>query len=313
MRVALLFIDGVGIGARDASTNPLARGDYLLSRFTGEEAAPVPHGGRFAPLDATFGVQGRPQSASNQTALLTGLPAPALRGEHTMGYPDEGLRQLLLEHSIVRRLLARGRTAAFANGYPAGFLDHVGLERMPSAHSDLPPGPLPSSRRLGASAGPLAFAAAGVPIRTFDDVRRGRGLTHDIDGRLAARRFKGLPQRTAAEAAGVFWGLSRDFTHFEHYLADEAGHHKDAAGAEQALATFDAFAREVISQRPQDAQVLITSDHGNVEDLSTRSHTTNQVPLLAFGPAAAALDGVRTLADVGRLVLRLLGAEEPAA
>ncbi|MDO9170716.1 MAG: hypothetical protein Q7W29_02680, partial [bacterium] len=35
--------------------------------------------------------------------------------------------------------------------------------------------------------------------------------------------------------------------------------------------------------------VLLTSDHGNLEDLSTRSHTRNPVPLLAWGPGAATL------------------------
>ena len=104
----------------------------------------------------------------------------------------------------------------------------------------------------------------------------------------------------------MFWALSRDFTHFEHYLADEAGHHRDAASAEAAISTFDAFARAVIDQRPADAQVLVTSDHGNVEDLSTRSHTRNFVPLLGFGPASDAIAEVNSLAEVGQLVLRLL-------
>lgn len=305
MRVALLFIDGVGIGARDPARNPLARGEYLISHFDDGTGTALPHGGRFKAVDPTFGVEGRPQSASNQTSLLTGQPAPKLLGQHLMGYPDEDLRAIITEHSIVKTLIARGRTAAFANAYPAGFLDHVQLERMPSATSDLP-GPLPSSRRIGASAGPLAFAAGGVPIRTFDDVRRGKGLTHDIDGRLAQQRFKDLPLRTPNEAAAVFWALSRDFTHFEHYLADEAGHHRDAASAEAAISTFDAFARAVIDQRPADAQVLVTSDHGNVEDLSTRSHTRNFVPLLGFGPASDAIAEVNSLAEVGQLVLRLL-------
>jgi hypothetical protein len=306
LRVALLFIDGVGIGARDASKNPLAKKDYLVSHFADGTGTALPHGGRFKAIDPTFGVDGRPQSASNQTSILTGQPAPKLRGEHLMGYPDEGLRTLIAEHSIVKALVAKGRTAAFANAYPAGFLDHVQLERMPSATSDLPGGPLPNSRRIGASAGPLAFAAAGVPIRTFDDVRRGKGLTHDIDGRLAARRFKDLPERTAAEAAKVFWDLSRDFTHFEHYLADEAGHARSETEATAALETFDAFARAVVEAKPADALVLVTSDHGNVEDLSIRSHTRNPVPLLAFGEAAHEIDGVATVADVGRLIVRLL-------
>lgn len=307
VRVALLFIDGVGIGRNDPAVNPLAGTDWLLAQFQDGTGTPLPADGALVHADPTFGVEGRPQSASNQTALLTGQPAPRLRGEHVMGYPDEPLRALLQEHSIVRRMLARGRTAAFANGYPAGFLDLVGLERRPAENMDLPPN-LPPSRLMGASAGPLAFAAAGVPIRTFDDVRRGRGLTHDIDGRLAARRFKDLPVRTMAEAAAVLWGLDKDFVHFEHYLADEAGHARDRVHAVEALHAFERFLREVLAQRPSDAQVLVVSDHGNVEDLSVRTHTLNRVPVLSFGPAKDRLAAVRTLADVGPHVLELLEA-----
>ena len=43
MRVALLFIDGVGIGPRTPDTNPLARGDFLVSRFD-DDAPSLPVG-----------------------------------------------------------------------------------------------------------------------------------------------------------------------------------------------------------------------------------------------------------------------------
>ena len=73
-----------------------------------------------------------------------------------------------------------------------------------------------------------------------------------------------------------------------------------------ALTTFDLFARAVIALRPADAQVFICSDHGNVEDLSTRSHTLRPVPVLAFGPCDCSQ--IRSVADVGVQALRLLGA-----
>lgn len=100
-----------------------------------------------------------------------------------------------------------------------------------------------------------------------------------------------------------------DFTFFEHYLADEAGHARDFAAARKALDTFDAFARALLETRPAEARVLVCSDHGNVEDLSTRSHTLNPVPVLYFGPPAPELEALATVADVGRTVLRWLNAE----
>lgn len=306
MRVALLFIDGVGVGARDDAVNPLARGEFLLSQFDDGTGTALPDGGRRVDLDTTFGVEGRPQSATNQTAIFTARPAPRLLGRHVLGYPNAALRALLAEASIVRRLTNAGRTATFANAYPAAWLDVLGVPRRPSPTADVHV-PERYRRRGKASASTLAMAAGQVPLRTFDDARRGEGLTHDVDGRRARERGFDVPVRTAAQAAAVFWGLAQDFTLFEHYLADEAGHAQDAAAAVDALSTFDAFAREVIAARPADAQVLIVSDHGNVEDLSTRSHTRRKVALLSFGPEPGT--GAATVADVGRLVLERLGAE----
>src|SRR5512143_254076 len=46
MPVLFVFVDGVGAGARDPAVNPLARADFLLSRFGDGTGAPLPRGGR---------------------------------------------------------------------------------------------------------------------------------------------------------------------------------------------------------------------------------------------------------------------------
>lgn len=301
MRVALLFTDGVGVGPRRAS-NPLTRGEFLLSQFDDGTGTPLPSGGARHDVDTTFGVEGRPQSATNQTAIFTGLAAPRLVGSHLLGYPNAPLKALLDEHSIVRKVTRAARTATFANAYPPSYLDALGLARTPGNSVDLaiPPKYL---RRIKPSASTLAMSAGGVPLRTFDDARRDRGITHDIDG-VRARQRVDVPERTSQQAANIFWSLAADFTLFEHYLADEAGHAQDEAAAVTAISTFDAFAREVIAQRPPDAHVLICSDHGNVEDLTTRGHTTHPVAVLSFGPGR--ISALENVADVGRAVLSLL-------
>jgi 2,3-bisphosphoglycerate-independent phosphoglycerate mutase len=315
MRVVLLFIDGVGIGRADPAHNPLARAPYLLSRFDDGTAAPLPEGGHAVGIDATFGVPGRPQSASNQTAILTGLPAPRMTGRHVLGFPDAPLRKLLLRHSIVRQMVDAGRTATFANAYPAGYLDALGLPRRAAKAPEVVIAPR-ALRRLRPSATTLSMAAAAVPLRTLDDARCGQALTNDIDGRRACARGFPVPARTASEAAHILWSLTEQaqFVLFEHYLADEAGHAQDPLAAEAALSTFDAFARQVVVNRPPDAHVLLCSDHGNVEDLSTRSHTLNRVPVLYFGPTPkAVLPHLVAFVDVGRVTLKLLGVEPSSA
>lgn len=313
VRVALLFIDGVGIGRKEPAENPLAQGDFLLSRFQEDPGAPLPHGGRCIPVDTTFGVPGRPQSASNQTAILTGDPAPALIGGHVLGYPNAPLRELLAQRSLVRRLVAAGHSATFANSYPVPYLDALQLRRRASQAPSEPLILRPAAqRRLKPSASTLAFAAGEVPLRTLEDAWAGEGLTHDVTGECGNARGFPIPRRSPEEAADVFWRVASeaDFTLFEHYLADEAGHARDFAAALSALGTFDAFVRAVLERRPPDARVLVCSDHGNVEDLTTRSHTTNPVPVLYFGPPAPEVESLATVADVGRTVLRWLDVEQ---
>lgn len=306
MRVAILFTDGVGVGPRDASTNPLTRADYLLSQFNDGSGTTLPFDGTRHDVDTTFGVPGRPQSASNQTAIFTGHPAPLMIGRHVLGYPNAALREILSAHSIVRELRASGRTATFANSYPVAYLDALGLKHREGAADGvvIPPRFV---KKMRPSASTLAMAAADVELRTLDDARNERGLTHDIDGSTANRRRLAVPAREPKRAAEIFWNIAADFTLFEHYLADEAGHAQDFTAATQAISTFDTFAREVIAQRPTDAHVLICSDHGNVEDLSTRSHTLNRVGVLSFG--SGTLPTMETVADVGRAALMLLGVQ----
>jgi hypothetical protein len=112
MRVALLFIDGVGVGIRNPDFNPLARGEWLLSQFADGSGTALP-GGTRTLLETTFGVPGRPQSATNQTAILTGEPAPRLIGKHVLGYPDAALRP---HHRHAHRVLGRARREARRQG-----------------------------------------------------------------------------------------------------------------------------------------------------------------------------------------------------
>ncbi len=55
-----------------------------------------------------------------------------------------------------------------------------------------------------------------------------------------------------------------------------------------------------------DRLLVVTSDHGNLEDLSTKSHTRNPVPLLAVGPGADAFAGAASLTDVTPAVVEVV-------
>ena len=121
----LVLLDGVGAGRRDAGVNPLARpGVRFLANFEDDAPGkPLPRGGRFVPLDACLGVDGLPQSATGQTALLTGVNAAAEIGRHLPGFPNAALRKILRERSILRHAASRGRRAAFINAFRPRFFE----------------------------------------------------------------------------------------------------------------------------------------------------------------------------------------------
>ncbi len=100
----------------------------------------------------------------------------------------------------------------------------------------------------------------------------------------------------AAAAGGYLGAISRgyDFAFFEYWLTDYAGHGQDMERAVRLLEEFDVVLGGLLDGWREGDLLLVTSDHGNMEDLSTRRHTGNPVPLLLVGSA----DDRRVFADV---------------
>jgi hypothetical protein len=298
MRVLLIFVDGLGIGKRE-SANPL----HLL----GEDASPLavfrdeeprlPFGGVLARTDPRLGVEGRPQSASGQTTILTGVNAPAALGYHKQGFPNEALRDIISENSIFLRLERAGvRPNLFANAYAGRFFE---------------------TRPRWVSATTVAVESAGLAFRTADDLRAGRAVFHDFTNASTAERGEyDVPLRTPEEAARILATLASEhrFTLYEHFLTDRAGHAQDMEAALTVLSNLARFVRAVLAETDLGStNVILTSDHGNVEDLSARNHTLNDVPTLAWGPSREQVAAsVRTLADITPAILGILTAKGAA-
>jgi len=305
--VLFVFVDGVGAGERDPDRNPLARGDFLLSRFADGSGAPLPAGARAVLADARLGVPGRPQSATGQTTLLTGENAPARLGKHLLGFPNAALRALLTERSLFRKLAGAGRRAVFANAYPVAYLRALGHAAEGEAEFTVPP------KRARAAASTLAFAAGSERFLTWRDAKEGRALTHDVTGARARGFGADLPLRTPEAAAEILLEHTRaaDLVLFEFFETDEAGHARSMDAALDALGRLDRLLRAAAAGLAPDDTLVVASDHGNLEDLSTRNHTLAPVPVLAFGAGAGAVERVRDLTHLAPLLLELAGAGLP--
>jgi len=291
--VLLLFLDGVGIGGDDPHVNPFltARLPVLRSLLGG--AVPtlrtpvLEHGAaRTAPLDATLGVEGVPQSGTGQAALLTGTNAPREYGRHFGPWTPSALRPLVERANLLASVQNQGRTAAFANAYPAAWPQRRAARR--------------------AAAAPLAAHSAGTMVRHEDALRAGEAVASEIvNDRWIEHLDAGLP-RVTEEAAGA--NLARiaataQLTLFAHYDTDTAGHTQSPVRARSALERVDRFLGGLLEHLDGDTTLVIASDHGNVEDVGA-GHTLNPALGLAVGPGAGAILGdARDLTRVAPAIL----------
>ena len=141
-----------------------------------------------------------------------------------------------------------------------------------------------------------------------------RVATYDLAPEMSA---PGSPRRSAARSRPD----SHDFILCNYANADMVGHTGVLPAVIKRGGDGGRLPRRGcwrVRNRPA-ASVLITADHGNCEMMIDpitggvhTAHTTNPVPLVAFGTRAQALRGGGSLRDVAPTVLRLLGIEPPA-
>jgi 2,3-bisphosphoglycerate-independent phosphoglycerate mutase len=295
-----MFLDGVGLGQADPEINPLvrARMPNMTDLLAGRQL--VMNGGgvetplaTLIPTDALLGVDGTPQSATGQTTLLTGVNAARELGYHWGPHPNEPLRQIISRASIFRSLAEGSRLGAFANAYPQRYFDEV--ERG----------------KRGLSATGLSARAGGLRLRDHDDLRQGQAVTAFFtnQGWRDVLGYTDLPDVTPFQAGQTLAALAREhsFTLFEHYYTDVCGHHRDWPQAIQTLESLDEFLGGVLTNLPANALLIITSDHGNIEDMSVRGHTLNPVPALLVGEARHKIaDSIHSLVDLTPAILSVI-------
>lgn len=290
MSVLLFFIDGLGIGAR----GPLNPFDGLedaepLAQFQGEELTTI-HGGIVVPTDGSLGVEGRPQSASGQTTILTGINVPKLLGYHKQGFPNAAMLEIIREHSIFLQLKSAGiQPITFANTYTQRFFDE---------------------RPRWVAATTAAVEAAGLTFRRVEDLKEGRAVYQDFTNRMLIERGEEVSLRTPEEAADVLAGIvsENQFTLYEYFITDKLGHSQDMEAARTTLQSLARMIRRLLNQIDLGkTSVILTSDHGNIEDLSTRNHTLNPVPTIVWGAQQNQIASrIKSLADITPAIVETL-------
>lgn len=286
MKILFLFLDGIGLGKDDPAFNPFMRAhlpnlDFLLDgnkiiannlqmNSNGEQRFIHTPLASLLSLDACLGIDGTPQSASGQASLLTGKNISAFLGYHDGPKPTPEIMKILKEGTLFSHLYQNGMEATLMNAYPPRYFKSIETgHRLPGVIA-------------------LSASYAGMKLKTMDNLIQGNAISTDFTAQ-GWHDHLGLldtPLLTPKQAGERIWKLSSDYelAFFEYWLTDIAGHQQDMQSACDLLATFDEVLGSLLNSRDDGERlILITSDHGNIEDLSTRRHTLNEVPLILIG------------------------------
>jgi len=299
LRVILLLLDGVGIGKNDPSTNPFFSADLpalksLLGGVLPTLSQKRIHSSKaiLVPVNATLRIPGLPQSGTGQTAIFTGVNGAKIFGRHFGPYPPTILRPIIESKNIFRQLKTRGKTVSFANAFPQRFFEYTSS----------------GTRRLTVTT--LACMQTGVPLLTAKELKTNEGISADFTrARWPELGHPDVLPVTPREAGHHLWHIAakHDFTLFEYWETDHAGHSQNMKRGVSALENFDQFLSGFLEEfDSSESLMVLISDHGNLEDLSVKTHTRNPVPCIAAGKYADEfISSVRNLTHITPAILKM--------
>lgn len=298
MAVFFLFIDGIGIG-ENSPENPLASsGLKSFSSFTSsngfhEECNEVITDTLlFKKVDANLGVDGLPQSGTGQAALFSGKNTSEMLGRHFGPWPHSEIKPVLKKDSLFHKVQQLGLRPCFMNAYPDIFFEKA-------------------EKRNRWSCTTLMTKSAGLPLKRLEDVMEERALTAEIIQSVWREHLQlNVPEIRPEDASiRILNALeSYDLVMFEYYLTDKAGHGMEREKADRVLSIVDRFLFHVMENIKAEDTLVVCSDHGNLENLSIKTHTRNKVPLFVKGNTEY-FKNAESILDVTPAIINLLASE----
>lgn len=276
MAFYFIFWDGVGYGKKDSNINPFftAQLPTLKNLFAGN--LPSLSFKNFSsdtvslsPVTTTLRMSGLPQSGTGQTAIMTGMNAAKFVGKHFGPHPYSTLIPIIKEKNLFSKLQKMNKTFFFANGYPKRYFDYIFG----------PKGKIPTIA--------LSYLSTGKTLNTHEEIKKQKAISADISGsRWNELGHSDVEMISPIEAGKLFYQLGKNLNliFFEYFVTDHAGHSQEMPMAVEMLERMDGFISGMLQKFDFEKDIiLMISDHGNIEDLSIKTHTKNPVPLIVIG------------------------------
>ncbi|MEZ4605252.1 MAG: alkaline phosphatase family protein [Deinococcales bacterium] len=296
MSLLFFFLDGIGLGdVKDSNPFVKAKTPFLESllggRLTGELLEHHHKISLFKKLDARLGLSGLPQSATGQSSLLTGKNAALWMGRHYGPWPGPRLKALLDEDNLFLRVFKANLPIALLNAYPNGYFEALAQKRLkPNALS-------------------YAYQTSGLKLLNQRDYQAGLAISADLTGSYLHQDNPQFPLYEPQAAGYLLAKLAQNypFSMFDFWLSDRAGHEFSFEESLELIERLDSFLAGLFEGQGQDLTILITSDHGNLEDKSHTRHSFNPVPLIVKGPGTHHFARAQALDDIASAIYAVLG------
>lgn len=257
------------------------------------------------PIDANLDLPDLPQSATGQSSLFCGFNAAATIGRQLPGFPNATLRRHIQQQNIFKTLQQLGAQVTFANAYvnhTLAELNHSGLRSVTTVMTD---------SELG-------------KVRNRQDLMDGKAVLHDITreyltgalNEMGLAKFRTsispvllpgseiTPEQAAHHLLAV--ATENDFTLFEFFMTDRAGHRQNEPLLKHSLMNLSRFVTKLSLIIPDQLTLILTADHGNCEDLSIKTHTMNPVPLLIYRTNCIKIPRIKSITEVHDLIVKLM-------
>jgi len=294
--ILMVFLDGVGIGKMDNQFNPFFKFGFktfenIFGNIPSLDNQRFTNGTHYLfPTDATLGIEGLPQSGTGQASLFCGFNAPKFVDKHFGPYPYSTTIPILQKDNILVHFRDKYRSSYFANAYPKAFFDYINSGRT----------------RLGVTT--LTCQLAGIRLNRVADVRTSKALTAELTNerwnQKLGYKLKVIQPKTAARRL-LRIAEQYKFTLYEYYLSDHLGHLRIANEFEKLFGELDEFLFTLLAEvDSKKMTIVICSDHGNLEDLSIKTHTRNPALTIAAGKSAKEI--AQSVTDITQIKQSLL-------
>lgn len=279
-----LFIDGLGI-----PREPIFRETRIFNFCQGDlrRGPIITHmGGLVIPTDALLGIPGIPQSATGQTALFTGINAAAIVGRHLSGYPTPLLKRIIEKWGIFVRLKRKGwNNLSFLNAFTPLFFSGNGMPLSTTTYNAI---------------------AAKVRLKTLEDLKREEALYQDFTNHYLIKKGYKVDPWSPKKAGRILATLAHryHFILYEYFITDRVGHMGSKEEAIKVMMALDEMLSTFLFHADLGMlTVILSSDHGNVEEPSIITHSKNPVPTIIWGRSKELFcPKIRSIQDITPLI-----------